>query len=184
MAKPKISSILVLKDWQDKQDAVDELFETVEAELRGKEEVLGLHPRFGHWVEHSLEEYLRNYQHKQTKGTPSDDSQSATSDSGESVSNSVLDDEDALPIFMDCFNPDDSNPEAAVPDILNPLKPHPHDGPGRMVEEWEMSAHKTTKRILLRHCTRSIARALEENDASRVYVHGRKGVGKVCGQRI
>ena len=81
---------------------------------------------------------------------------------------------------MDCYNPDDDNAEeTVVPEILHPLKPHPQDGPGRMVEEWEMSAHNTSKRILLRQCTRSIARTLENNDSSRIYVHGRKGVGKV-----
>ena len=44
--------------WYDKQDAVDELFEEVENELRELEGVLGANPDFGSWVETALEEYL------------------------------------------------------------------------------------------------------------------------------
>ena len=167
MAEPRISAILSLKDWHDKQDAVDELFENVEAELKTKEEILGLHPRFGHWVERALEEYLRGHQQR---GEESD---------GDTLGGAPSNDDDmASPIFMDCFSTDD-DPEAVVPSILSPLQPHPHDGPGRMVEEWEMAAHKATKRILLRQCTRSIARALEDPYVARVYLHGQKGAGKV-----
>ena len=185
LAQPKISSIVQLRNWQEKQDAVDELFESLEVQLKEKEEILGLHPKFGHWVETALEEFLRNYQKPKQKEAEaaaateeaSDGSKTPEKEEGLSIS---LDDVDAHPIFMDCYNPDDDNAEeTVVPEILHPLKPHPQDGPGRMVEEWEMSAHNTSKRILLRQCTRAIAQTLENNDSSRIYVHGRKGVGKV-----
>jgi hypothetical protein len=159
MAQPKVEAILALPDWNDKQDAVDKLFESIEEDLREVEEILGKHPSFGKWVERALEEYLQSVK------------------KGDSAVSSEDDDITALPVFMDCFNSKDG--DQMVPSILGPLKPHQRDGPGRMVEEWELSAHKKTKRILLRQCTRTIAKTLEENDSSRIFVHGRKGVGKV-----
>jgi len=91
--------------------------------------------------------------------------------------NDEASDQEAVPLFMDCYNAEEGE-KVIVPSILNPLQPHRHDGPGRMVEEWQISAHKKTKRILLRECTRSIARVLEGNESSRIFVHGRRGVGK------
>lgn len=158
-AEPKLEGILKLADMNDKQDAVDLLFENVEEELRLKEEILGKHPQFSKWVEKALENYLENA--KKTGST-----QISGSDST-----------DSQPIFMDCF--DNSDADAMVPSILRPLKPHAQDGTGRMVEEWELSAHKKTKRILIRESTTAIAQALENNESSRIFVHGRKGVGKV-----
>mmetsp|Transcript_49332 Transcript_49332/g.75067 ORF Transcript_49332/g.75067 Transcript_49332/m.75067 type:complete len:663 (-) Transcript_49332:73-2061(-) len=156
MAKAKVEAILALPSWDEKQDAVDELFESLELELKAKEEILGKHPDFGEWVERALHAYLA------TVNTSSDATESDT--------------ESKAPVFMDCFSPNEEN--EMVPTILSPLKPHPHDGPGRMVEEWELAANKKTKRILIRDSTRIIAKILEENDASRIYVHGRKGIGK------
>mmetsp|Transcript_38700 Transcript_38700/g.93554 ORF Transcript_38700/g.93554 Transcript_38700/m.93554 type:complete len:654 (-) Transcript_38700:146-2107(-) len=159
-AEPKMEGILKLTDMNDKQDAVDMLFENVEEELRQKEEILGKHPHFSKWVERALETYLEN-----TKKTGT--AQISGNDAA-----------DSQPVFMDCF--DDSDADAMVPSILSPLKPHPQDGTGRMVEEWELSAHKKTKRILIRESTSAIAQALENNESSRIFVHGRKGVGKTA----
>ena len=64
----------------------------------------------------------------------------------------VVDNKNAHPIFMDLFDKKEGL-GVIVPKILYPLKPHPHDGPGHMVEEWELSAHKETKDILLQQCT-------------------------------
>jgi small subunit ribosomal protein S29 len=47
-----------------------------------------------------------------------------------------------------------------------------------MVEEWQLSAHDTAKRIMLRQCTRTVARTLAENKSSRIYIHGSEGTGK------
>jgi hypothetical protein len=198
LAKPRVEAIAKLPAWQDKQDAVDVLFETIEVELKQQEDILGLHPKFGEWVERALEEYLRTAQKQSTPSkskvkteakegadsvTDEDDDDSTSSDSkieafaGDAETDVPGNDEGALPVFMDCFSPEE--PNQMVPNILSPLKVHPNMGPGRMVEEWELSAHKASKRILLRQCTRSIAQTLEENDTSRIFVHGRKGAGKV-----
>jgi hypothetical protein len=157
VAKERVEAIMKLSDWDQKQDAVDELFESVHNELKAKEDILGMHPDFGTWVERGLEEYLRQVNCGDSSSTEAE--------------------EDAVPVFMDCYNAEEGE-SVVVPKILDPLRPHKLDGPGRMVEEWEMAAHKKTKRILIRDCTRSIARMLEENDAVRVLVHGRRGVGK------
>lgn len=157
VAKDRVETIMSLSDWDQKQDAVDELFERVQEELKVKEDILGMHPEFGKWVERGLEEYLRTV----NKGTDAEGGENETS----------------VPVFMDCYDETDGN-SVVVPSILRPLQPHRHGGPGRMVEEWEMAAHKKTKRILIRDCTKSIASILEDEVASRIFVHGRKGVGK------
>lgn len=99
-----------------------------------------------------------------------------------------LTDEFALPIFMDCYDSQRGDTEEkTVPSILIPLKPKARgQSVGRMVEEWELSPYKSSKRIMLRQCTRSIAQAIvnvdaeseSSNRATRIFVHGRQGVGK------
>jgi hypothetical protein len=165
--KPSLEEIKKLPTWEAKQDAVDELFETVEFHLKEQEQVLGRHPRFGYWVEKALEEYLYTMQNE--KGDEETDEEK---------------DEKAIPVFIDLYDETDALEEdeeaPVVPKILHPLKPHHRDGYGRMVEEWELSAHSETRRIMLRQSTREIARILDENDTARVYVNGDKGVGKTA----
>lgn len=165
VAQDRVDAIAKLTEWEEKQDAIDELFETTVAKLRSQEAILGMHPDFDKWVERGLEEYLRSVNKTATEGVVSP--------------RGAVEEDDVHPVFMDCYNAEDGE-EAVVPTILTPLRPHPYDGPGRMVEEWELSAHKKTKRILLRESTRSIARILEENATSRIFVHGRRGTGKTA----
>lgn len=177
-AEPQIGDILKLESWQEKQDAVDKLFEDVEFALKEQEQILAKHPNFGEWVERALEEYLRNVKPKDDE----EESKSEEKDGSETVVDTntfptTEEDAEALPVFVDLYDGTDE----VVPKILHPLKPHARDGPGRMVEEWELSAHNGTKRILLRQCTRQVARALDsDSNAVRVYVTGHRGVGKVC----
>ncbi len=167
VAKHRVETISKMSDWEEKQDAVDELFETTLTQLKSNEGILGMHPEFAKWVERGLEEFLRSV-----------NKTGQTDDIGvNGLGVAAADDDDVHPVFMDCYNSEEGE-EVVVPTILSPLQPHRHNGPGRMVEEWELAAHKKTKRILIRECTRSIARILEENVASRIYVHGRGGTGK------
>jgi len=193
LAQPRVATIFALPTWQAKQDAVDELFESIEFQLRDAEPILQGHPKFGAWVELALETYLKQVQAQDNKqqlqdGGDAETDASTTEEKDEDDAEKDVtqlyptqqDDDQALPIFMDCY--DASTPDAEklmVPTILAPLQPHPRDGPGRMVEEWELSAHQTTKRILLRQSTRQIARTLLEHKTSRIFVSGRRGVGKV-----
>lgn len=84
-----------------------------------------------------------------------------------------------------------SSDENDVPNLLYPLTVHPKEGVGRMVEEWQLAANKETKRIMIRDAMRDIARAIVEattpassaddstGGAARVFVAGKRGVGKV-----
>jgi hypothetical protein len=205
IAEGKVPQIMALTSWQDKQDAVDELFESVEITLRSTESILSRHPQFGQWVERALESYLKTIKKNPNPEieTPSQSIIVAGETTTTILSNDMTDesetegeqtppqtveatpvyptaaqDEEAVPVFIDCYSADDPE-DQMVPRILTPLKPHHNDGIGRMVEEWELSAHRTSKRIMLRQSTRDIARALHESERIRVLVTGPKGVGKV-----
>lgn len=82
--------------------------------------------------------------------------------------------------------------EAGVPNLVYPLNVHHNEGTGRMVEEWELAANKETKRIMMRDGMKEIARRVVEaanccggevedrkKSAVRVFVTGKRGVGKV-----
>ena len=175
MAEPKIAAIQALEDWNDRQEAVDVLFEDIEVNLKKEEVILGRHPHFGTWVERALEEFLKKIQK-----TPNQEENDDTIDETRKDNSSV-------PLFMDCMDTEIDSAEVVVPKILLPLKGDTDPEKmfkGRMVGEWELAAHKTTKRIMLRRCTREIARILVEgektNTASRIYLHGKEGIGKTA----
>jgi hypothetical protein len=169
MAQAKVEAIQNLQDWQDKQDAVDALFEEIEAQLKLAEPILGAHASFGTWVERALEQYLRAIQKKKTED-----------DSNDGVVVESNKDQDAVPVFMDCFGPGDSE-KVVVPKVLSPLRVNPRGTIGNMVEQWELSAHKASKRIMLRQCTRAIAKVLVDTpQGARVIVSGKQGVGKTA----
>jgi len=80
-----------------------------------------------------------------------------------------------------------------VPNLLYPLNVHKAEGVGRMVEEWQLAANKETKRIMIRDVMVDIASKIvdaanccasgdegEKKGAARVFVSGKRGVGKVC----
>jgi Mitochondrial ribosomal death-associated protein 3 len=228
--------------WEEKQTAVDILFEDIEASLKRRFHVLGKHPHFGTWVEKSLEQYLQEMQPTKKKTTQEisdgnsnnettaaseapvednvmattaatllptapdaqndDDSttglapltttvvgETATATGSDNDSTLPLQSSDmtnldhvaadaaAVPLFLDCYRPaldkdnniaiTTNNNEVAspssnvAPTILHPLRSNPkRPTNGRMVEEWELAADRTTRRIMLRQSTRAIARAL------------------------
>jgi small subunit ribosomal protein S29 len=209
LAAPRVAAIQTLQSWEDKQDAVDALFEGIEFTLQQKEVILGKHPKFGLWVERSLEAYLKSIQKKEAVG---DDAGKAVDDATEqatpveaaaiaSPDETTIDmetamdttfstvgpqlptteqDAAALPLFVDCFGSSD-DPEANIPHILSPLGPLVRGtNQGRMMEEWELAAHKTTKRILLRQATRAAAHFCATHPVARVLVTGRQGTGKTA----
>lgn len=100
------------------------------------------------------------------------------------------DKDNARPGLAPFFAESDSD---GVPRLLYPLKIHPHDGVGRMVEEWQLAANKETKRIMVRDPLREIAKNVSEalrcgaghakegqKGATRVFVAGQRGVGKTA----
>lgn len=161
MAEPKVKEIQKMDDWDAKQEAVDILFEDLEFALKNREKILGRHPLFGKWVERALEEYLRDSQKPKTS---SQDEEAKVNPE---------------PIFMDTFVKDVDSKDSVVPQILQPLRlSTKRETIGRMAEEWELAALKTSRRIMLRDCTRTIAQAVLSDQPSRVVVHGRTGMGK------
>ena len=188
-AEPKMETILAINDWNAKQDAIDDLFEQVhDAVKNGGEDkddylsvVLASQPTFAKLVEKALEDYLRK--------VVKDEKMSVGQTEEESVpqEETIVADEEAVPMFMDLMKAKDSAlDDDGVPKLVYPLKKHPHDGAGRMIEEWELSANQKTRRIMSRQCIREIARALDETQGedskqgSRVFVTGRKGAGKTA----
>jgi len=170
------------------QASVDALFEALQEEAKtdASMDILSKHPSFPSWVDRGLEEYLRTSQTKALEGSMIDEINEETKEGseeakeGESAATATSFQENT-PVFMDCYDPSEADESGAgpmVPKILTPLGPHRHGGPGRMVEEWELSAHSSTKRIMLRESTQTVASLLTENSGAKVYVHGTQGVGK------
>ena len=92
-------------------------------------------------------------------------------------------DAESVPTYMDLFNAEDGLEENEVPKILYPMRfKERQTDEGRMIEEWELCAHKETKRIMLRQSTRKVAQVLDtcEEKPQRVLVHGKLGVGKTA----
>jgi len=162
----RLASIRALESWEDKQDAVDDLFDEITKTLQRRETILGKHPLFEQWVEKALEEHLQQVQSDEEGSVMPTATQSSR-----------------VPIFMDCFGAGDSA-DSVVPNILSPLKVWERGNMcGRMVEEWQMAAHKVSKRIMLRDCTQQISTRVLPNaetgkQQARILVTGRQGVGK------
>jgi hypothetical protein len=221
--------ILALTSWEDKQKAVDELFEVIEDRVREKEPVMAKLPDFKEQVEDGLEQVLRMVQSR-VKGakkrataeqTNVDESESsapstlAKEDLDKAIDVMGVNEEQAVPVFMDLLKvaheqahsedaSEETSPkkgmstfltqsnESGVPNLVYPLNVHHKEGIGRMVEEWQLAANKETKRIMMRDGMKEIAAKIVEaanccggdvedgkKGAARVFVTGKRGVGKV-----
>jgi Mitochondrial ribosomal death-associated protein 3 len=198
LAQSKLDHIKTLATWEEKQDEIDDLFESVEFALKEKETVLGRHPNFGNWVETALHDYLESVQNRDIEGSKKgkQDTEKERTGKDNEMNNTELKtltsqdkatemgavqsiadtNSEEIPIFIDLFEGQETGD--VVPTILHPLKPHPKHGPGRMVEEWELAAHQQTKRIMLRQATTEIAQIMNSEPSYRVYINGDAGVGK------
>lgn len=210
LAQPHVESIMDMDSWEQKQNAVDELFETIDQEMKEERDdmsVLKNQPFFQDYVEKSLQAYLRSVVKDEQIRIENEPSLTTTDEgSKEDVNDDGVDSDDAEvaetepismeevkqgpePYFMDLLAvPSAEVDDKGVPKILHPLKTHPKDGIGRMVEEWELAAHDDTKRIMVRECIAKAAaiidEAAEENHkgtvCQRVYLSGTAGVGKTA----
>jgi len=189
-AKTQVERILNMVDREEKQQAVDDLFDQVYEAIKHNEnlDVIMNMPQYPELVERALEHYLRSVVKNekvswdliQKKGNADGNKETKESESSSFV---VTQDKDALPVFMDLLKVEGSTLDKdGVPTLVRPLKPHARDGPGRMIEEWDLAAHQDTRRIMMRSCMRAIARNLtenlEKNLSSRIVVTGRRGTGK------
>jgi len=185
-AEPKVEKIFAMSDWNEKQDAIDDLFEQVHDALKKTSDdgddyisvVLGSQPTFPKLVEHALEDYLRSVRSNEKATFEETKDQKENDDDDDDDSHP---EESGVPIFMDLMKAEGSALDSeGVPKLIHPLKKHPNDGAGRMLEEWELSANEKTRRIMIRQCTREIGLTLNETNGSRVFVTGRKGAGKTA----
>lgn len=205
VAEPKMEKILSLDSWEEKQDAIDDLFESIHDDIRYKENsngdseeedaheyittVLGSQGDFPELVQRALEEYLKvvvKNEKEQSNVLGGEHSKEEDSKEGGGKKASNIAATDIIePIFMDIMKAEGSTlNENDIPKLIQPIKPHPKDGSGRMLEEWELSAKEDTKRIMCRECISKIAQLVGEGEdpevGSRVYVTGRQGAGKTA----
>lgn len=182
LAKDRVAALLEKasgsEDMSVYQETVDALFENMQEEAKADPsmDILSKHPNFPKWVDRGLEEYLRSAQQEARNDTATEASEAKSEETTDATTF-----KENTPVFMDCYTAseaDESGVGPMVPKILTPLGPHRHGGPGRMVEEWELSAHATSKRIMLRESTQTVAGLLQEAPDSKIYVHGKQGVGK------
>uniref|UniRef100_A0A7S2XP72 Small ribosomal subunit protein mS29 n=1 Tax=Attheya septentrionalis TaxID=420275 RepID=A0A7S2XP72_9STRA len=225
VSSERLEQIFKIVDWDDKQQAIDILYETTEATLAQQKPILSQLPKFSLFVEQAMEEFLEGIQRQEEEkalaasiatpteaeepsATPTEpeteEKPSATSTETETETETAKEakeiviktkaeelfvaateeaDEGSVPIFMDVLQvSSELGEDGMVPKLLNPLKPHHKMGCGRMVEEWELAALKTTKRIMIRQCTRDMAQLLNkasmEHSCAKIFVTGRQGMGK------
>ena len=114
-----LKKILEMKNWEDKQDAVDEMYETIEGRVREREPIMGQLPDFAQMVEKELEGVLRMAQSR-LRGASAAEKEASAAEGGDAevkegeetnpeptkVDDSVLDVMDSkkekpVPIFMD-----------------------------------------------------------------------------------
>ena len=268
-----LMTILKMTSWDDKQQAVDGLYENILERMVQRERVLCQLPNFSSLVEESLEKVLLGVQSNLMKdGKKREREEKATAAEADDVADEVVIKEESVhattvtvdasskeetsdnkenleaiidvmdvnketptPIFMDILaaaNSINKSSEApqdgdtlqkggddtvvatttaiptistfftesnndGVPNLLYPLNVHKNEGVGRMVEEWQLAAHKDTKRIMIRDVMVNIASKIvnaanccdvnldeeetknNEGGAVRVFVSGKRGVGKV-----
>lgn len=189
LAKPHVEDILNMESWEDKQNAVDELFELIDKAMKEEREdmsILKHQPFFDDFVEQAVEEFLASIVtheqsvfesiRKQTEETNSEndneekDEDIVAEDNQDTVEENATEEPEIKslePTFIDLLaTPSAETDEKGVPKILYPLKCHHKDGIGRMVEEWDLAAHTGTKRIMMRECIAKVADIIDKAGAS------------------
>ena len=192
LAEVRVARILRMDDDSEKQKAVDELFESIEEDVYSETPEISLlykgHPKSSELFQKALTTYLiavrRQEQQKHTR-----QSSESTSDKTKEIEKS--DDEDDLNIDVESLaqyivGEDDTN---AVPVFMDLKKKGVKEYfsttgvSGGIQEDWELAADSESKTIMLREPMRRIAQALKQSDVdetpARIYITGKKGVGKV-----
>lgn len=195
ISKPRITKILALESDLERQEAIDLLYETIEEEMMEKEGVrLGDKARFSKLVERATMKVLMdtNRSIEEQNAIIEGESKVDGDVDAESKENSnkpetptaspmeSIDMDDAMPIFMDLYSTYESE---SSPNKEEEKNWFPVSGPARGVpEEWELAAHKTTKRIMLRECMKTVAdliqKAVSMDKGTQICLTGPCGSGK------
>ena len=181
LVEVRVEKILRMESENEKQEAVDDLFENIENELYENIPELGLlykgHPRSEGLIQKSLTDYLIAIKRREENRYSSEQENHQKQIDDESVEEEKLDtnirkqDAEAVPIFMDLKN-------EGVKSIFATTGVS-----GGISEDWELAADEDCKRIMIREPMRRIAQAFVQGEKSkepaRVLITGKKGVGKV-----
>ena len=186
IAEVRVARILRMDDDVAKQEAVDELFESIEEDVFEKMPEISLlykgHPKSQELFQKALTSYLiavrrQEQQRHELSGSVSNDSNEDSEDKldldVEELAQYIVGKEDAgsVPLFMDLKN-NGLNEYFAITGVSGGIK-----------EDWELAADPESRPIMLREPMRRIAQILIQSDKggapSRVFITGKKGVGKV-----
>ena len=186
LAKDRVEEILRILDSNDKQNAVDELFESIEQQMRDEEGVLLVQrptkvrrkrappAKFEMMVEYALTEYLQEInKREEQKWNIAKKEQVVPTAKEEEVGTLVVEEAVAKPLFVDFT-------KSTKKDLLFAVT----GAAGQIKEEWSLAALKSSQRVMLRKCMSDMAKEiLEKVDVEqkpfKIFVQGRKGVGKV-----
>ncbi len=191
LAKDRVEEIILIADSHEKQYAVDELFESIEQQMRQEEGDLLVKrstkvrrksappAKFEMMVEHALTEYLQEINRGEEKAWEEAKSEGEVKASTSvEETDSTINEQDGtdtpsiIPLFADFTKATKKNLFAVSGTA------------GQLKEEWEMAALKSSHRIMLRQCMSDMAKEMwekvvVEEKPFKIFVQGRKGVGKV-----
>jgi len=185
LVKDRVEEIVRILDSHDKQNAVDELFESIEQQMRDEEGVLLVQrptkvrrkrappAKFEMMVEYALAEYLQEInKREEQKWNIAKKEQVASTAKEEEVGTLVAEEAVAKPLFVDFT-------KSTKEDLLFAVT----GAAGQIKEEWSLAALKSSQRVMLRKCMSDMAKEiLEKVDVEqrpfKIFVQGRKGVGK------
>lgn len=185
VAKPEVLKILRMED-DKKQAAVDALFERMAGDVKkeipmGEVVYFGDQPKFSEIVEKSLIDYLKAVRRREGQRA---DAITIKAQEKSSINDIIENEEEknesrfhsqkdanSAPTFMD-FRTKGVDKYFSSTGI-----------PGRITEDWELSADKEARMIMIREPMRRIAQEMlnckESGKAAKVFVTGKQGVGKV-----
>ena len=123
----ELKQLLTLESWEEKQEAVDDLFEVIEDRVREREPILGKLPDFAGMVEKGLEEVLKKVhermkgEEKRKVGAAAASSEDDADSEEEGTADSKKSEEDSLESVVDVMDVMDSRKEPVVPVFMDIL---------------------------------------------------------------
>lgn len=201
LAEGRVAKILRMETAEEKQAAVDALFESIPLEMEEREGIMKGQPRFQDKVQKALTRFLISIKKQEMKrhSLSGDGVDAVKKASGDEISTEAagmedkdetteMKDDDSLSLEIEELEDDSlGNVDiSAVPvfvDLKSVNKYFPVTGAsGRISEDWDLAADEKCKRIMLREPMRRVARQLVKADAERrpenIVISGKRGVGK------
>mmetsp|Transcript_12796 Transcript_12796/g.19372 ORF Transcript_12796/g.19372 Transcript_12796/m.19372 type:complete len:667 (-) Transcript_12796:2448-4448(-) len=192
LAEGRVAKILRMETAEEKQAAVDALFESIPLEMEEREGIMKGQPKFQEKVQKALNRYLISIKKQEKKrhalsedGVDVDAADEASGDENEKIE---IKEDDSLPLEVTemeeyALGNADASAAPVFMDLKSVDKYFPVTGvSGRISEDWDLAADENSKRIMLREPMRRIAQHLVETDADgkpgNILISGKRGVGK------